>query len=189
MQVSHPLSFYEDKNHVCLILQVGHPRYLTVSGYKQSTVEFMTLNLFSARVEFGIWLKHHRKIWNLTRRSQVRFQISLWCLKAKFKIPLSAEACLQLTPRHVFINPLCSVNGIHRLSTYLTLTFYYFWDRSGQHQNVFETVCVFAYLRKKTSTCRLHKVRVRCCNQNHDIHLQSNFLKGAATLHISLRIE
>ena len=43
-------------------------------------------------------LQRHQLLWNLTRRSRVRFQIFLWCLKAKFQIPLSAEACLRLTP-------------------------------------------------------------------------------------------
>ena len=59
-------------------------------------------NILLRRVEFGIWLKHHRKIWNFTRRSRVKFQIFLWCLKAKFQIPLSAEGCLLLTPRHLW---------------------------------------------------------------------------------------
>ena len=61
-------------------------------------------------MEFGIWLKHHRKIWNFTRRSRVKFQIFLWCLKAKFQIPLSAEGCLLLTPRHLWnLTKICGV--------------------------------------------------------------------------------
>ena len=70
----------------------------------------ISINILLRRVEFGIWLKHHRKIWNFTRRSRVKFQIFLWCLKAKFQIPLSAEGCLWLTPRHLFINwKICGI--------------------------------------------------------------------------------
>ena len=71
-----------------------------VSGWSLNelgTVHY-SVNTLLRRVEFGIWPKHHRKIWNLTRRSRVRFQVFLWCLKAKFQIQLSAEACLRLTP-------------------------------------------------------------------------------------------
>ena len=46
------------------------------------------------------------------RRSRVRFQIFLWCLKAKFQIPLSAEACLRLTPRHLSICFGREVDGV-----------------------------------------------------------------------------
>ena len=61
-------------------------------------------------MEFEIWLKHDRKIWNFTRRSRVKFQIFLWCLKAKFQIPLSAEGCLLLTPRHLWnLTKICGV--------------------------------------------------------------------------------
>ena len=59
-------------------------------------------NTLLRRVEFGIWLKHHtpREISNLS----VVFES---------QIPLSAEACLRLTPQHLFIDPFCSVNGDH----------------------------------------------------------------------------
>ena len=72
--------------------------------------EDFSKNILLRRVEFGIWLKHHRKIWNFTRRSRVKFQIFLWCLKAKFQIPLSAEGCLLLTPRHLWnLTKICGV--------------------------------------------------------------------------------
>ena len=73
-------------------------------------MEKFSKNILLRRVEFGIWLKHHRKIWNFTRRSRVKFQIFLWCLKAKFQIPLSAEGCLLLTPRHLWnLTKICGV--------------------------------------------------------------------------------
>ena len=40
----------------------------------------------------------------------MKFQIFLWCLKAKFEIPLSAEGCLWLTPQPLVINwKICGI--------------------------------------------------------------------------------
>ena len=54
---------------------------------------------FCGEVGFGIWLKHHRKIWKLTRRRRVSFPIfrSVW--KPNSKSHLSTEGYLLLTPR------------------------------------------------------------------------------------------
>ena len=41
---------------------------------------------------------------NFIGRTQIIFQIFLWCLKAKFQIRFSAEGCLWLTPQHLFID-------------------------------------------------------------------------------------
>ena len=104
-----------------------------------------------ASAESGIWNLAQTPQKNLkshTRQSRVRFQIFLWCLKAKFQTPLSAEPCLRSTPQHLFIDPFSSMNRGHKLSSYLNFTIYKFWDRSGQRQNVFETMSVFVYLRR-----------------------------------------
>ena len=91
------------------LLEECLPCLLGLKVFLQGCLVF-SKNILLRRVEFGIWLKHHRKIWNFTRRSRVKFQIFLWCLKAKFQIPLSAEGCLWLTPRHLFINwKICGI--------------------------------------------------------------------------------
>ena len=83
---------------------------IRIYSYEHLTRTNISKNILLRRVEFGIWLKHHRKIWNFTRRSRVKFQIFLWCLKAKFQIPLSAEGCLLLTPRHLWnLTKICGV--------------------------------------------------------------------------------
>ena len=62
--------------------------------------------------------------------------------------------------------------------------------RSGRHQKVFETVFVFMYLNICAAYLRKHvQIRIPSCNQNRHNRFQSSFLKGAATLHISLRTE
>ena len=95
--------------------------------------------------------------------------------KASFQIPptAEAEACLQLTPRHIFIYPFCSVNGDHRLSN------------EGVRMSL--RPCLHLCICANKSKYRFHKVTARCCNQNGHNHFQSNFPKGSATLHILLQ--
>ena len=51
-------------------------------------------------------------------------------------------------------------------------------------------ICIFAPRNcKNMSKYGFHKVTVRWCNQNRHYHFQSNFLKGVATLHISLQTD
>ena len=110
------------------------------------------------------------------------------------QIPLLVEACLRFTPRHLFIDPFWSMNRDHRLSTSLTFTFYQFWDRSGQCQNVLETEFVLLYLH----ICAVYLRKHVWIPQGHTEvlpskssfnHFQSNIQKRAASLHISLRTE
>ena len=118
----------------------------------------------------------------------MRFQIFLCCLKAKFQIPLSAEACLRLSPRHPFINPFYSVNGDHRLSNYLTFTFLSFVTeedcvRMSLRLCLYLCICIFApCICANMSNYGFHKITSRWCNQNQLSIIISNKIFYAAHL-------
>ena len=54
--------------------------------FKTILWKVFSINILLRRVEFGIWLS------NIPEKFEI--EIFLWCLKAKFQIPLSAEGCL-----------------------------------------------------------------------------------------------
>ena len=67
-------------------------------------------NTLLRRVEFGIWLS------NTTDKFEISLGCASWDFKfvsgvwAKFQIPFSAEACLLLTPRHLWnLTKICGV--------------------------------------------------------------------------------
>ena len=82
-------------SHLCG--QICHPN-----------LPIFTVNTLLQRVEFGIWLKPHRKIRKFQEAKPT--EISNLSLVFERQIPLSTEGCLWLTSQHLLIDwKMCGI--------------------------------------------------------------------------------